>query len=127
MSWASERTVFGKTKWNVPSRFLLEAGFTEQLSTRSAQNNISSNFNYKKDFSQEPQYRQKNSFIELDEPPKIADNTPYSIGTMVMHPTFGNGKIIEKSGSGDDLKLVVLFGNGQWKKLIAKFANLTII
>jgi DNA helicase-2/ATP-dependent DNA helicase PcrA len=45
----------------------------------------------------------------------------------VSHPAFGNGKIIEKSGAGDDLKLVVLFSNGQWKKLIAKFANLTII
>ncbi|MDD5021345.1 MAG: UvrD-helicase domain-containing protein [Endomicrobiaceae bacterium] len=126
MSWASERTVFGKTKWNVPSRFLLEAGFKEQLSTRLAQN-ISSNFNYKKDFSQEPQYKQKNSFIDIDEPPKIIDTGPYAIGTMVAHPTFGNGKIIEKSGAGDDLKLVVLFGNGQWKKLLAKFANLTIV
>lgn len=127
MSWASERTVFGKTKWNVPSRFLLEAGFREHLSTRSAQN-VTSNFNYKKDFSQKPQYQQKNSFIDIiDEPPKITDTGPYSIGTMVTHPTFGNGKIIEKSGSGDDLKLVVLFGNGQWKKLLAKFANLTIV
>jgi hypothetical protein len=40
---------------------------------------------------------------------------------------FRERKIIEKSGAGDDLKLVVLFSNGQWKKLIAKFANLTII
>ena len=51
----------------------------------------------------------------------------YAIGTLVSHPVFGNGKIIEKSGSGDNLKLVVLFSNGQWKKLLAKFANLTIL
>ena len=45
---------------------------------------------------------------------------------MVSHPTFGNGKIIEKSGSGEDLKLIVLFNGGQWKKLLAKYANLKI-
>lgn len=46
---------------------------------------------------------------------------------MVSHNVFGNGKIIEKSGSGDDLKLIILFAGGQWKKLLAKFANLTVI
>lgn len=125
MSWAAERTVFGKTKWNVPSRFLLEAGFKEQLSDNSARN-IAANFNYASNFSRENEI-QKNTFIEIDEPKRIKDDSPYSIGTTVSHPAFGNGKIIEKSGAGDDLKLVVLFSNGQWKKLIAKFANLTII
>ena len=114
MTWATERTVFGKTKWNVPSRFLLEAGFTEQLSNRSARNVINNTpFVPKEEITYEPLER--------------VDNSPYQIGTIVSHQAFGNGKIIEKTGSGDNLKLVVLFSNGQWKKLLAKFANLTII
>ena len=114
MTWATERTVFGKTKWNVPSRFLLEAGFTEQLSNRSARNVINNTpFVPKEEITYEPLER--------------VDNSPYQIGTIVSHQAFGNGKIIEKSGSGDNLKLVVLFSNGQWKKLLAKFANLTIV
>ena len=115
MTWATERTVFGKAKWNVPSRFLLEAGFTEQLSNRTARNIINNTpFKYKEDVSYAP----------ID---KVDDNDTYKIGTIVYHQVFGNGKIIEKSGSGDNLKLVVLFSGGQWRKLLAKFANLTII
>ena len=118
MTWATERTVFGKTKWNVPSRFLLEAGFTEQLSNRAARNVVTNNVSFVSKYKEE----------EITyEPLERVDNSPYQIGTMVSHQAFGNGKIIEKSGSGDNLKLVVLFSNGQWKKLLAKFANLTII
>ena len=121
LSWASERTIFGKTKWNMPSRFLLEAGFGEQLSNSAAARTINrrNDFNFNKDVEV--------SFEDTMDMPKQTDNSPYQIGTMVSHPTFGNGKIIEKSGSGDDLKLIVLFNGGQWKKLLAKFANLKII
>ncbi len=125
MSWASERTVFGKTKWNVPSRFLLEAGFTEHLSQRSAET-ITRNFDFNSNFSSSNNFKQSAQTYREPEP-VIADSSPYSIGTSVIHPVFGNGKIIEKSGAGDNLKLVVLFGNGQWKKLLAKYANLTIV
>ncbi len=118
MTWASERTVFGKTKWNVPSRFLLEAGFTEQLSNRAARKVVTNNVSFVSKYKEE----------EITyEPFERVDSSPYQIGTIVSHQAFGNGKIIEKSGSGDNLKLVVLFSNGQWKKLLAKFANLTII
>jgi hypothetical protein len=41
-----------------------------------------------------------------------------------MHPKFGAGKVYEKSGAGDDLKLVIIFDDGGWKKVIAKYANL---
>ena len=121
LSWASERTIFGKTKWNMPSRFLLEAGFNEHLSNSVATRVINkrNDFTFNKDVEV--------SFEDIMDIPQKADKSPYQIGTMVSHPTFGNGKIIEKSGSGDDLKLIVLFNGGQWKKLLAKYANLKII
>ena len=118
MTWATSRTVFGRQQFNVPSRFLLEAGFTEQLSNRAARNVVTNNVSFVSKYKEE----------EISyEPIERADNSPYQRGTRVSHQVFGNGKIIEKSGSGDNLKLVVLFSNGQWKKLLAKFANLTII
>ena len=61
------------------------------------------------------------------EPLERVDNSSYQIGTIVSHQSFGNGTIIGKEWSGDDLILTVLFSNGQEKKLLAKFANLTII
>lgn len=126
MTWASERTVFGKTKWNVPSRFLLEAGFKEQMSDRTANNVVTNPYvrnNHFKGSNNIPTYIE-NEKIERE---VIPDSSPYTIGTMVSHQVFGNGKIIEKSGSGDDLKLIILFAGGQWKKLLVKFANLTVI
>ncbi|MFA7073954.1 MAG: UvrD-helicase domain-containing protein [Endomicrobiaceae bacterium] len=122
MTWASERTVFGKTKWNVPSRFLLEAGFKEQLSDRTANSYAKNNY-----FDGISQYSDNNAERKRKEITEQTDSSPYQIGTMVSHHVFGNGKIIEKSGSGDDLKLIILFSGGQWKKLLAKFANLTVI
>ena len=97
------------------------------------------NSNYGKNFKNKPEYtyRDEDTYdyipsdddIIKDEPlytPK-ADSSPYQIGVLVSHPVFGNGKIIEKSGTNDDLKLVVLFENGQWKKLLARVAGLKLI
>ncbi|MFA6613199.1 MAG: UvrD-helicase domain-containing protein [Endomicrobiia bacterium] len=127
MTWASERTVFGKTKWNVPSRFLLEAGFKEQMSDRTANNVVTNSYARNNYFNGAKKYVQNHIENEKIESEEIIDNSPYKIGTMVSHQVFGNGKIIEKSGSGEDLKLIILFAGGQWKKLLVKFANLTIV
>lgn len=51
----------------------------------------------------------------------------WKVGEKVKHPEFGEGVIIERSGDGDDLKIVVMFRNGQWKKFLAKYASLEII
>lgn len=127
MTWASERTVFGKTKWNVPSRFLLEAGFKEQMSDRTANNVVTNSYARNNYFNNSNKYVQNHIENEKIESEAIIDSSPYTIGTMVSHQVFGNGKIIEKSGSGDDLKLIILFAGGQWKKILVKFANLTVI
>jgi DNA helicase-2/ATP-dependent DNA helicase PcrA len=49
------------------------------------------------------------------------------IGTKVIHPHFGAGKILSTEGSGENMKLVVRFNTGQTKKLLVKYANLEII
>lgn len=133
MTWASQRTVYGKTKFNVPSRFLLEAGFTEQLSNRSARN-IVRNFNFRQketihDVSDVKETYNKFTDEEtVYEPIDVPEDTsPYKIGMSVFHQVFGNGKIVEKSGKGDDEKVIVSFSNGQWKKLLSKYANLKIL
>jgi DNA helicase-2/ATP-dependent DNA helicase PcrA len=40
---------------------------------------------------------------------------------------FGKGKIIDKVGKDDNLKLIILFDSGKWKKLLAKAINITVI
>ncbi|MDR0820267.1 MAG: UvrD-helicase domain-containing protein [Endomicrobium sp.] len=160
LCWSTERKVYGKTMWNIPSRFIEEAGFKdesaemEQNRSQNFQNRLSQEFNgiiqsngfsrgqnsrsfNKKSFKAEIVYTNAESCgympseseitkdEQLDNP--AGDLNPYKIGTAVSHPVFGRGKIIEKNGVGNDLKLVVLFETGQWKKLLARIANLTLI
>lgn len=101
LTWANERKVFGKTNWNIPSRFLNEAHVREE-----------------KPKIKEPVKEVRHTLQDT------ISNTLYALGTRVKHPKFGQGKVIDKSGTGDDLKLVVLFDSGQWKKLLVKYANL---
>ncbi|MDR3071745.1 MAG: UvrD-helicase domain-containing protein [Endomicrobium sp.] len=137
MCWATERTVFGKTKWNMPSRFITEAGFTAEISPIELikKQNFNNRFNtyqennyYKKS---KAKYPNNNQFYVPSNDNTVytstKDTSPYKIGIFVSHPVFGKGKIIEKNGVGNDLKLVVLFETGQWKKLLARVANLTLI
>jgi len=51
----------------------------------------------------------------------------FKTGGIVLHKNFGIGKILKITGEGDNKKVVVKFTNGQWKKLILKYANLTKI
>ncbi|MDR3253510.1 MAG: UvrD-helicase domain-containing protein [Endomicrobium sp.] len=141
LCWSAERTVYGKTKWNMPSRFIAESGFKDEFSKNFSQNfktysgfNSEENFkSNKKTYKSEVAYIDSSSYnydeITKDEPPynPSENSNPYKIGVLVSHPTFGKGKIIEKIGMGNDLKLLVLFENGRWKKLLARIANLTFL
>ena len=52
----------------------------------------------------------------------------YPIGTKVLHPKFGSGIVINRSGEEEDLKLEVFFkGPHGKKKLAANLANLIIL
>jgi DNA helicase-2/ATP-dependent DNA helicase PcrA len=153
LCWAIERTVYGKTKWNIPSRFITEAGFKDEFAekkqvfqhfqsfgqsfNRTKLSNNVSVCGYKKYNKAEVKYRNDNTYDYIPSDNEIIkdtpiytpteDSSPYKIGAVVSHPIFGKGKIIEKNGAGNDLKLVVLFETGQWKKLLARIANLTLI
>jgi DNA helicase-2/ATP-dependent DNA helicase PcrA len=130
LCWSEERTVYGKTKWNIPSRFISEAGFKNDLIDYSQKFRRALNFrksskavvNYVNGYNRDGAI--KDEFLYASHEDLGEDLCQYKIGTIVLHPVFGKGKIIEKSGAGDDLKLIVLFENGQWKKLLAKVANL---
>ena len=104
---ASQRRLYGQWRWNEPSRFVVEAGLIKEeagflegeISPDEAQGkNICSSL-----FSQ----------AQADE---------WQVGARVRHEEFGRGKILERSGSGDDTKIIVLFGNGQWRKFLVKYA-----
>jgi DNA helicase-2/ATP-dependent DNA helicase PcrA len=45
-------------------------------------------------------------------------------GMMVRHETFGRGKVVDVTGTGDNRKAVVDFDEAGLKSLILKFAHL---
>ncbi|MEX2344478.1 MAG: UvrD-helicase domain-containing protein [Balneolaceae bacterium] len=55
------------------------------------------------------------------------DDDPFRVGVEVMHQTFGPGKIIQRSGSGKDSRVVVFFKSRGQKTLMLRAAKLQVI
>ncbi len=55
------------------------------------------------------------------------DLSDYKEGTKVRHKKFGIGIIKKAEPEDEDLKVEIVFENGQMKRLMAKFANLEIV
>jgi DNA helicase-2/ATP-dependent DNA helicase PcrA len=112
---AATRRIYGQTKWNLPSRFIEEAGLV--VSQRKPAPEAPSG-----DF--EPSVRREFKPSFSPDSRSASGEKGFRVGQRVRHPEFGAGKITQQSGSGEDLKVVVLFDSGQWKKLLVKYAPL---
>ena len=116
VSHARRRRIYGSTFNYPPSEFLhsipeevmvRESGFQEYQTETSIQYSGSSN----------------SSFAVEKE-----SSVSFSIGTKVLHPKFGAGIVINRSGEEEDLKLEVFFKSPHGKKkLAANLANLIIL
>ena len=60
---------------------------------------------------------------QIDTPTDI-DPFPMEAGSAILHPKWGRGRIVDRSGSGPDTKLTVRFQNGSTKKVVVRFAGL---
>jgi len=49
------------------------------------------------------------------------------VGSLVRHPKFGVGKVVDLSGFAETLKLTVVFEGGAPKKLMARYAHLELV
>ncbi len=54
-------------------------------------------------------------------------NYNLSVGNMVKHDRFGQGKVLTIEGSGNDVKAAIDFQNNGIKKLLLRFAKLTVV
>jgi DNA helicase-2/ATP-dependent DNA helicase PcrA len=67
---------------------------------------------------------------ESEEPVYIPKGDKYGdlkVGKTVIHPTWGQGKIVSRNGSADNTTVEVRFKWGGKKKLFAKYANLKVL
>ena len=56
--------------------------------------------------------------------PRVRTIPVVAAGDRVLHATFGMGKVLSTSGSGDDVKADVDFGSSGIKRLALKYAPL---
>lgn len=139
--YAIERSQFGKTEANRPSRFLNELPkdlIRELQSSRSKEEIRSAQFKSaargEKYSRGEGSYRTESTDVDYGKgSDKIADNLRekddddgiLAVGKKVKHSKFGVGTVKLKQGRGDDLTVEVDFGSYGRRRLVAKYAKLT--
>jgi DNA helicase-2/ATP-dependent DNA helicase PcrA len=143
LSCAASRRIFGTPRMNIPSRFIGEAGLLTKNSTQSAwggrqgglqghsPNNVSFENHVSDRESASPGISGVSYVIEEDfnqdpgdggAPAPVRRTHDWKVGQRIGHPDFGEGRIIDKEGSGDHAKVTVLFNSGARKKLLLKYA-----
>ena len=155
LTCAKQRTIFGSTTYNSPSRFLNEIpeeylkGYKEAFERETTNNSYSKSYDWeygktskvttRKLQTNEIQSAYKNttgynfktpeSFLaNLNQKEENnVDLSKYKAGERVYHKKFGEGTINYVEQEGDDLKVDINFDKAGHKRLMAKFANLEII
>lgn len=129
--FAQGRMLWGSLKFNGPSRFLDEIPENyyhwefyktpgSGLGKRPQKKKVSSGYDFDDEFSQVGNYRESEPVFSQTKAPVKSGSFPE--GTTIRHKLYGEGKILESRGSGQDEKVVILFKDGARKKFMAKFA-----
>ncbi|MFH1715027.1 MAG: UvrD-helicase domain-containing protein [Elusimicrobiota bacterium] len=103
LTCASQRKMYGQSRWNLPSRFIKEAGLEEKIIEK---------------------LEEKQAVESTYEPVDDSNEMPFNINDPVEHPDFGTGVIRDIFGSLSNIKVTVNFDSGQTKKLLLKYAKL---
>ncbi len=107
LSNARRRKIYGSHFSYPPSQFLASIPSEVLVTERSRET---------------PVYRDKSPSYAVSEPAGYAAaSTPkeYSIGSKVLHPTFGKGVVINRMGNEKDLKVEIFFKPPHGKKKLA--------
>jgi DNA helicase-2/ATP-dependent DNA helicase PcrA len=150
LSAARARSLFGEFKFNPPSRFLLDVpeALVEQSPWRAlgqpqTTERGSSGYSIDRSYDQtwdsshsgasRPRYtsgrgqaRPGRSVESWNAAKRVAtiarvESLDWPNGLVVVHPTFGLGKIMDADGNGPDAKLTVRFGATGDKRIVARF------
>ncbi|WP_428898485.1 DNA helicase-2 / ATP-dependent DNA helicase PcrA [Parelusimicrobium proximum] len=152
MTSAATRRIFGKMFTNLPSRFLFESGLVEEQPAPVVQqpkyteykskygmygqkNKSEYSTSYTKKRYDAHGYEEEDNALAYDDAPSrekteqhlAAASTAPKVGRRVKHGVFGEGKIISVSGSGEAMKISVVFANGVKRTFLHKYAPLELI
>lgn len=57
----------------------------------------------------------------------MTDQREFQVGDRVQHPEFGDGLVLEARGSGDQASVLVSFDDKMKRKLLVRYAKLTLL
>lgn len=135
----SRRMLYGKTTYNLPSRFVDEIPkFLCDISSRD-EHRFSSGYSYNRSdksggtFNFDGSYSASSdnrspyaAYVASKTKPqkKAADSVKFSVGDRVSHGTFGEGTVTKAIPMGNDTLMEIFFDKVGQKKLMATFAKL---
>lgn len=136
ISYANQRYKFGLQSYQLKSRFLKEIPEEiikehfiyegiKQFSSRKPKQEKSSNSGNSIRYEYYSNHKEKNHSTETDDP--STDKFPdIQKGVSVVHNTFGTGTVLSITGKGLDKKAEIYFEDIGLKKIILKYAKMTI-
>ena len=121
---AFSRTLYGKTQYNQPSRFVAEidesllnsVGMQPQAKT-AFNNPFTSNPNTMK-----PKYQHATREPVMNKTASGGENENWNPGDKVQHKKWGVGTVVKVSGNAKDVELDIAFPQQGVKRLLAAFA-----
>lgn len=137
LTYTRMRRVWGQEQFNPPSRFINEipnhllefksAVETPRFLSRYGGASAES-YDEEDGYKSSPKYRQGKNDYDTQSFPDYheteAGGASFHKGMRVRHPTFGVGSVFATEGSGDSLKVSVMFADNTIKKFIVKYARL---
>ena len=134
LSCAGSRTIFGRTGYNAPSRFLREIDddVLEQVSKSSSKSYRDSSLPFTS--NRYDRMSTKRSLGEVQNPASQTsrlsstggDKFDWKIGDKAAHGKWGVGMVVSVKGEGDGMELDIAFPAPTGiKRLLAKFAPIT--
>ncbi len=132
ITFAQGRMLFGQVKFNGFSRFLLEMPsnlyhwqqFRAEGDEFSWRNKSSSKMD---EFSQETNYDDFGPISEVKSRNNNESKQKFPKGSKIRHDLYGEGKVYDSEGQGNEEKIVIIFKGGVKKKFMVKFAPLSLI
>ncbi|AEI74695.1 DNA helicase II [Candidatus Moranella endobia PCVAL] len=107
ITYAVTRRMYGKTVYHRPSRFI---GELPQACVKKACLHASG-------IKSTTRYQRISTVLSKN-------NSSFTIGQLVRHPTFGEGKVVNMEGSGEHSRLQIAFPDYGIKWLVASYAQL---
>lgn len=118
---AFSRTLYGRTQYNRPSRFVeeIEQDLLQSLGERTQPKGAAASFQPK---VFKPTYTQPRQSTVSSRQTTTAAGNQWQVGEKVNHKKWGVGTIIRTTGAAQDLELDVAFPQQGVKRLLAAFA-----